>query len=63
MELSPLLSPAEGMALSLLTPPPADSRVFVDEVQQKEIQRCAEEIPRAICGVMMGQDLWHGAVM
>lgn len=58
-----MLSPVEGMALSLLTPPCADSMVSAAEVQQKEIQRCAEQIPRAICGVMMGWDLRHGAVM
>lgn len=28
---------------------------------KKEIQRRAEQIPGAVCGVMVGWDLWHGA--
>lgn len=35
--------------------------ILLMRFSKKEIQRRAEQIPGAVCGVMLGWDLWHGA--
>lgn len=51
------------MGLTPLALAPADCRGFAAEVQQEEIQRCAEQTPRGICGMMLGWVIWYSVVM